>query len=32
MNNKVFNTVSYGAERDISDIIYFATALPSGQS
>ena len=32
MNNKVFNTVSYGAERDISDIIYFATALPGGQS
>lgn len=32
MNNKVYNTVSYGAERDISDIIYFATALPSGQS
>lgn len=32
MNNKVFNTVSYGAERDISDIIYFATALPNNQS
>lgn len=32
MNDKVFNTVSYGAERDISDIIYFATALPSSKS
>ena len=32
MNNEVYNTVSYGAERHISDIIYFATALPSGQS
>lgn len=27
-NNRVFNRVSYGAERYISDIIYFATALP----
>ena len=32
MNDKVMNTVSYGAERDISDIIYFATALPNHQS
>ena len=32
MNDKVFNTVSYGAERDISDIIYFATALPESMS
>ena len=32
MNNKVYNTVSYGAERQISDIIYFATALPGSQS
>ena len=32
MNDKVFNTVSYGAEREISDIIYFATALPFGQA
>ena len=29
MNDKVFNTVSYGAEREISDIIYFATAFPT---
>lgn len=29
MNNKVINQVSYGAERYISDIVYFATALPS---
>jgi len=28
MNDKVFNHVSYGAERYISDIIYFATAMP----
>ena len=32
MNDAVFNTVSYGAEREISDIIYFATALPTGQA
>lgn len=30
MNDQVFNTVSYGAEREISDIIYFATASPIG--
>lgn len=28
MNDQVVNHVSYGAERNISDIIYFATALP----
>lgn len=28
MNNQVFNTVSYGAQRNISDIVYFATAIP----
>lgn len=28
MNDKVINKVSYGSERYISDIIYFATALP----
>lgn len=28
MNDKVINRVSYGAERYISDIIYFATAMP----
>ena len=31
-NNEVINQVSYGSERYISDIIYFATALPSGAS
>lgn len=29
MNDKVINRVSYGAERNISDIIYFATAIPN---
>ena len=28
MNNKLINCVSYGAQREISDIIYFATAIP----
>ena len=28
MNNQLINTVSYGSQREISDIIYFATALP----
>lgn len=28
MNGKLINTVSYGAQRQISDIVYFATALP----
>ena len=28
MDDKVFNRVSYGSERYISDIIYFATAIP----
>lgn len=28
MNDQVINEVSYGAERNISDIIYFATAIP----
>lgn len=28
MNDQVINRVSYGAERYISDIIYFATAIP----
>ena len=31
MNNEVINEVSYGAERYISDIIYFATAIPSDE-
>ena len=29
MNDEVFNKVSYGAQRYISDIIYFATAIPN---
>ena len=29
MNGKTVNEVDYGGERDISDIIYFATALPA---
>ena len=28
--NELMNDVDYGGERDISDIIYFATALPNG--
>jgi len=31
MNNKVINRVSYGAERYISDIFYFATAIPDNE-
>lgn len=31
MNNQLINCVSYGAQREISDIIYFATALPEGK-
>lgn len=30
LNNEVFNHVNYGSERKISDIIYFATAIPEG--
>lgn len=29
MNNEVINKVNYGSERYISDIIYFATAIPN---
>lgn len=29
MGNKLINTVSYGSQRDISDIVYFASALPN---
>ena len=32
MNDKVINKVDYGAQRKISDIIYFATAIPDGNS
>ena len=28
MDNQLINNVSYGAQREISDIIYFATAIP----
>lgn len=28
LNNQVINRVSYGAQRSISDILYFATAIP----
>lgn len=31
VNNKLVNPVDYGEERTMSDIIYFATALPSGE-
>lgn len=30
LNNEVINHVNYGSERKISDIIYFATAIPEG--
>ena len=30
MNDKVINKVVYGSERRISDIVYFATAVPEG--
>ena len=30
MNDKLINKVNYGNQRDISDIIYFATAIPDG--
>ena len=30
-NDKLINTVSYGAQREISDILYFATAIDSEQ-
>lgn len=31
LNNEVVNHVNYGSERRISDIIYFATAVPEGE-
>ena len=30
VNGKVFNKVGYGSERPVSDIIFFATAMPDG--
>lgn len=32
MNNQLMNTVSYGSQREISDIFYFATAIPDYES
>ncbi len=31
MNNQVLNKIAQGSQRNISDIIYFATALPEGE-
>ena len=31
MNDKLINRVVYDSERDITDIIYFATAMPDGE-
>lgn len=31
MNDQVINRVVYGYQRDVSDIIYFATAIPDGE-
>ncbi len=31
-NNQQINSVDYGNQREISDIIYFATAIPDGKS
>lgn len=31
MNDKVVNKLYYGSQRNISDIIYFATAIPDGE-
>ena len=30
MNDTLINQVSYGSQRRISDILYFATAVPDG--
>ena len=30
MNDTLVNQVSYGSQRRISDILYFATAVPDG--
>jgi len=33
MNDQLINQVSYGSQREISDIFYFATAIPdSGEN
>jgi len=31
MNDQLINRVTYGYQRDVSDIIYFATAIPDGE-
>jgi hypothetical protein len=31
MNGKVLNNVDWNAERQVSDIFYFASALPEGK-
>ena len=31
MNGRILNTIDWNAERQVSDIIYFASALPSGK-
>ena len=31
MNDKLINNVVYGYQRNISDIVYFATAIPNGE-
>lgn len=31
LNNELVNRVNYGSERKISDIIYFASAIPTGE-
>jgi hypothetical protein len=31
MDGKAINDVEFGSQRQISDIIYFATALPDGE-
>lgn len=31
MDDQLINTVSYGSQREISDIFYFATAIPQGK-
>lgn len=30
-NNKIYNLIDFNNERDVSDIIYFATAFPGGE-
>ena len=32
MNNRILNHIDWGTERAVSDIIYFATALPEDEN